>query len=69
MMYKELQKLDVLSELELLSVHRTYRNKMTQYEKWDIFILDELLLVNITNTELQDIIEVLEKRYRVHSII
>lgn len=69
MMYKELQKLDVLSELELLSVHRTYRNKMTQYEKWDIFILDELLLVNITNTELQDIIEVLEKRYRVHSVI
>lgn len=69
MMYKELQKLDVLSELELLSIHRTYRNKMTQYEKWDIFILDELLLVNITNTELQDIIEVLEKRYRVHSII
>lgn len=69
MMYKELQKLDVLSELELLSIHRTYRNKMTQYEKWDIFLLDELLLVNITNTELQNIIEVLEKRYRVHSII
>ena len=60
---------DLLSELELSRIQGTYRNKIRQYEKCDLLILDEWLLVNTSNTELQDILEVLEKRYRVHSTI
>lgn len=39
------------------------------YERCDLLILDEWLLVTTNNIEQQDILEVLEKRYRVHSTI
>lgn len=60
---------DLLSELELSRIQGTYRNKIRQYEKCDLLILDEWLLVTTNNIEQQDILEVLEKRYRVHSTI
>ena len=60
---------DLLSELELSRIQGTYKNKIKQYEKCDLLILDEWLLVNTSNIEQQDILEVLEKRYRIHSTI
>lgn len=60
---------DLLSELELSRIQGTYRNKIRQYERCDLLILDEWLLVTTNNIEQQDILEVLEKRYRVHSTI
>ena len=60
---------DLLSELELSRIQGTYRNKIRQYERCDLLILDEWLLVTTNNIEQQDILEGLEKRYRVHSTI
>jgi DNA replication protein DnaC len=60
---------DLLSELELSRLQGNYRNKIRQYEKCDLLILDEWLLVSTNNIEQQDILEVLEKRYRIHSTI
>ena len=60
---------DLLSELELARIQGTYRNKIKQYENCDLLILDEWLLVTTTNVEQQDILEVFEKRYRIHSTI
>ncbi len=60
---------DLLSELELSRIQGTYRNKIKQYERCDLLILDEWLLVDTSNIGQQDILEVLEKRYRIHSTI
>lgn len=58
-----------MSELELSRIQGTYKNKIKQYEKCNLLILDERLLVNTSNSEQKDILEVLEKRYRIHSTI
>lgn len=60
---------DLLSELELSRIQGTYKHKIRQYERCDLLILDEWLLINTSNIEQQDILEVLEKRYRTHSTI
>ena len=51
---------DLLSKLELARIQVTYRNKIKQYENFDLLILDEWLFVTTTNVEQQDILEVLE---------
>lgn len=60
---------DLLSELELSRIQGTYKKKIRQYEKCDLLIIDEWLLVSTNNIAQQDILEVLEKRYRIHSTI
>lgn len=60
---------DLLSELELSRIQGTYRHKIKQYEKCNLLILYEWLLINTDNIEQQDILEVLEKRYRIHPTI
>lgn len=54
---------DLLDELELLRIQATYRKLIKQYERCSLLIIDEWLLVS-TTIEQQDILEVLEKRYK-----
>ncbi|MFQ9669133.1 ATP-binding protein [Thomasclavelia spiroformis] len=58
-----------MSELEILRIQEIYKNKIKLYEKCNLLILDEWLLVNTINIDRQDILEVLDKRYRIHSTI
>jgi len=60
---------DLLAELQLSKVQGTYKRLIKQYERCDLLIIDEWLLVNTTSVEQQDILEILEVRYRVHSTI
>ena len=60
---------DLLAELDLAKVQGNYRKRINQYIKCDLLILDEWLLVGTNNAEQQDILEILEKRYRIHSTV
>ena len=53
----------------LAKVQENYRQRINQYIKCDFLILDEWLLIGINNAEQQDILEILEKRYRIHSTV
>lgn len=57
----------LLAELDLAKVQGNYRKRINQYIKRNLLILNEWLLVGTNNTEQQDILEILEKRYRIHS--
>lgn len=58
---------DLLAELDFAKVQENYRKRINQYIKCDLLILDERLLIGINNAEQKDILEILEKRYRIHS--
>lgn len=58
---------NLLAELDLAKVQGNYRKRINQYVKYDLLILDEWLLVGTNNCKQQDILEILEKRYRIHS--
>ena len=60
---------DLLAELDLATVQENYRKRINQYIKCNLLILDEWLLIGTNNAEQQDILEILEKRYRIHSTV
>ena len=60
---------DLLAELGLATVQENYRKRINQYIKCNLLILDECLLIGTNNAEQQDILEILEKRYRIHSTV
>ena len=60
---------DLLAELDLAKVQGNYRKRINQYIKCVLLILDEWLLIGTNNAEQQDILEILEKRYRIHSTV
>ena len=60
---------DLLAELDFAKVQENYRKRINQYIKCDLLILDEWLLIGTNNAEQQDILEILEKRYRIHSTV
>ena len=60
---------DLLAELDLAKVQENYRQRINQYIKCDLLILDEWLLIGTSNAEQQDILEMREKRYRIHSTV
>lgn len=60
---------DLLAELDLAKVQGNYRKRINQYIKCDLLILDEWLLIGTNNAEQQDILEILEKRYLIHSTV
>ena len=60
---------DLLAELDLAKVQGNYRKKIYQYINCDLLILDEWLLIGTNNAVQQDILEILEKRYRIHSTV
>ncbi len=61
--------LNLLSKLELSSIQEIYKNNIKQYEKCNLLIINEWILVNTNNIEQQDILKTLEDRYRIHSMI
>ena len=60
---------DLLAELDLAKIQGNYRKRINEYIKCDLLILDEWLLIGTNNAEQQDILEILEKRYRIHSTV
>ena len=60
---------DLLAELDLTKVQGNYRKKINQYIKCALLILDEWLLIGTNNAKQQNILEILEKRYRIHSTV
>lgn len=60
---------DLLTKLDLAKVQENYRQRINQYIKCDLLILDERLLIGTNNAEQQDMLEILEKRYRIHSTV
>lgn len=60
---------DLLTELNLAKVQGNYRKRINQYIKCDFLILDKWLLAGTNNAKQQDILVILEKRYRIHSTV
>ncbi|MCH4163792.1 MAG: IS21-like element helper ATPase IstB [Lentilactobacillus diolivorans] len=60
---------DLLIELELARAQGTYKKVLRQYQNCELLILDEWLLVPATDIAQQDILEVIERRYRYHATI
>jgi DNA replication protein DnaC len=60
---------DLLNELAVARGEGIYKKVMNQYKKVRLLILDEWLLVSLTNTESRDLLEVVEARHKNGSTI
>lgn len=55
---------DLLDELALARLNGTYQKHMKAYRKVNLLILDEWLLVSLTEHEARDVLEIVEARYQ-----
>ena len=60
---------DLLSEIELARAEGRYARVLKQYQNCDLLIIDEWLLVPTFQQGQQDLLEVLERRHKLHSTI
>ena len=60
---------DLLVELEIARSEATYKKFMNELSKFDLLILDEWLLLSLTNSEARNPLEIIEIRQRKGSII
>lgn len=60
---------DLLSELELARAEGRYTRVLKHYQTRELLVIDEWLLVPTLQQGQQDILEVLERRYKLHSTI
>jgi DNA replication protein DnaC len=60
---------DLLTELELARAEGAYKKTLKRYQNCELLILDEWLLVPANEIAQQDILEVVERRYRYHATI
>lgn len=60
---------DLLTEFALAKVQGTYKKVLKQYQNCELLIIDEWLLIPADTIAQQDILEVLERRYRLHATI
>lgn len=60
---------DFLTELALAKAQGTYKKVLKQYQMCELLIIDEWLLIPADTVAQQDILEVLERRYRMHATI
>ena len=60
---------DLLDELALARLNGTYQKNMKAYRKVNLLILDEWLLVSLTENEARDVLEIVEARYQNASTI
>ncbi|MTV50983.1 AAA family ATPase [Heliobacillus mobilis] len=60
---------DLLNELAVARGEGIYQKVMKQYKKVSLLILDEWLLVPLTNTEARDLLEIVEARHKKGSTI
>jgi DNA replication protein DnaC len=60
---------DLLGELAIARGEGTYRKVIKQYKQVQLLILDEWLLMRLTETESRDLLEIIEARYKRASTI
>ncbi len=60
---------ELLDELVLARLNGTYQKTMKAYRKVNLLILDEWLLVSLTEHEARDVLEIVESRYQNASTI
>ena len=60
---------ELMSELEAAKIQGTYRKTMKQFSKIDLLILDEFLLCSTSESERNDILELMEARSNKKSTI
>ena len=60
---------DLLVEIEIARAEGVYKKYMTAIAKLDLLILDEWLLLSLTNAEARNLLEVIEIRQRKGSIV
>ncbi|MDR3593171.1 IS21-like element helper ATPase IstB [Clostridium sp.] len=60
---------DLLNELAVARGEGIYQKVMKQYKRISLLILDEWLLVPLTNTESRDLLEIIEARHKKSSTI
>ena len=60
---------DLLNEFELSKLQKNYYATIKTYQKCDLLIIDEWLLVPTTDSEQRDLLELAERRYRAGSTI
>jgi DNA replication protein DnaC len=60
---------DLLNELAVARGEGIYKKVMNQYKKVKLLILDEWLLVSLTNNEARDLLEIVEARHKNSSTI
>ncbi|WP_404333652.1 IS21-like element helper ATPase IstB [Planococcus rifietoensis] len=60
---------DLLDELALARLNGNYQKHMKAYRKVNLLILDEWLLVSLTEHEARDVLEIVEARYQNASTI
>lgn len=60
---------DLLVELDLTRLEHTYRDFMKKLMKYDLLILDEWLLISLTETQTRDLLEIIDLRQKHGSIV
>lgn len=60
---------DLLTEQALARAQGTYAKALKQYQSCELLLIDDWLLIPADNIAQQDILEVLERRYRLHATI
>ena len=60
---------ELLVDLSIARGNGTFRKTMAQYKKYSLLILDEWLLYPLNETEVRDLLEIIEARYKKASTI
>ena len=60
---------DLLNELAVARAEGIFKKVVTQYKKVKLLILDEWMLVSLTETEVRDLLEIIEARHHKGSTI
>jgi DNA replication protein DnaC len=60
---------ELLAELAIARGEGTYKKAIAQYKKYGLIIMDEWLLVRLTETEARDLLEIIHARHKKASMI
>lgn len=60
---------DLLNELAVARAEGIFKTVIAQYKKVKLLILDEWMLISLTETEVRDLLEIIESRHRKGSTI
>jgi len=60
---------ELLVDLAVARSEGTYRKTMNQYKKYDLLIVDEWMLISLTESEARDMLEIVEARHKKASTI
>lgn len=60
---------ELLAELAIARGEGTFKKVITQYKKYGVLILDEWMLVSLTETEARDLLEIIHARHKRASTI